>query len=56
MKKRNIRTILYSFVITLVLTLLVMLGVLDWPDQWMQDHLYQKPQYMSGEVLLFGID
>ncbi|MBO6205572.1 MAG: adenylate/guanylate cyclase domain-containing protein [Lachnospiraceae bacterium] len=56
MKKRNIRTILYSFVITLVLTILVGLGVLDWPDQWMQDHLYQKPQYMSGEVLLFGID
>ena len=56
MKKQTMRTILYSFVITLVLTLLIWLGVLNWPDQWMQDHLYQKPQYMSGEVILFGID
>ena len=55
-QNRNIRTILYAFAIALAFTILVWLGVLRWPDQWVQDHLYQKPQYMSGEVLLFGID
>ena len=56
MKKRNIHTILYSFAFALVFTILVRLGALNWPDQWLQDYLYQKPQYMNGEVLLFGID
>ena len=56
MKKRFIRTIIYSFILALVFTLLVHLGILRWLDQWVQDALYQKPRYMSGEVLLFGID
>ncbi|MBR6849709.1 MAG: adenylate/guanylate cyclase domain-containing protein [Lachnospiraceae bacterium] len=55
-KKRNIRTIFYAAALSLAVTVLVRLGVLLWPDQWVQDHLYQKPQYMNGEVILFGID
>ena len=55
-QKRNIRTIFYAAILSLAITVLVRLGVLLWPDQWVQDHLYQKPQYMNGEVILFGID
>ena len=32
------------------------MGILRRLDQWVADALYQKPRYMSGEVLLFGID
>ncbi len=56
MKSRYLRTILYSFILALVFTLLVYFGILRWLDQWVQDTLYQKPRYMNGEVILFGID
>ncbi|MCR4584793.1 MAG: adenylate/guanylate cyclase domain-containing protein [Lachnospiraceae bacterium] len=56
MKKRLIWTTVYSLAAALLLTLLVYLGVLRRLDQWVQDALYQKPRYMSGEVILFGID
>ena len=56
MKKQSILTIIYSFAISLVFTLMVIAGILRWPDQWVQDLLYQKPRYMDGEVILFGID
>ena len=56
MKKRFTKTIIYSLILAFVFTLLVRMGTLRWLDQWVQDALYQKPRYMSGEVLLFGID
>lgn len=55
-QKRNIRIFLYALAVAAGITGLVRLGALQWPDQWLQDRLYQKPQYMNGEVLLFGID
>ena len=56
MKKQTILALVYSFVISLIFTLLVSAGLLRWLDQWVQDLLFQRPQYMNGEVILFGID
>ena len=56
MKKQSVIRILYAFVLALAFTILVRFGVLRWLDQWLQDKLYQKPQYMDGQVIVFGID
>ncbi|MBR6257679.1 MAG: adenylate/guanylate cyclase domain-containing protein [Lachnospiraceae bacterium] len=56
MKNRIIRTIIYALLLAFAFTMLVSTGILRWPDHWVQDNLYQRPQYMSGEVLVFGID
>ena len=55
-KKTSIYKTIYSLALAVAFVILVRLGILDWLDQWLQDNLYQKPQYVNGDVILFGID
>ena len=54
--KKNFRILLYALALSAAFTLAVRFGVLSWLDHWVQDYLCQRPQYVNGEVLLFGID
>ncbi|MBQ6589877.1 MAG: adenylate/guanylate cyclase domain-containing protein [Butyrivibrio sp.] len=53
-KYRNL-AILF-FILTVLYTFAVYFKVVNRADKWIQDSLYQKPQAVSGEVVIIGID
>ena len=44
------------FVLTVLYTLAVYFKVLNRVDKWVQDVVFQKPQAISGDVVIIGID
>ncbi len=53
-KYRNL-AILF-FVLTVLYTVAVYFNVLNRLDKWMQDAAFQRPQALSGDVVIIGID
>ncbi len=44
------------FILSVIYTFAVYFKVLNRADKWMQDVLYQRPQAVSGDVVIIGID
>ena len=54
---KKVRSYGICILAALVTTLLVgVLGVLDRPDRWMEDALYQSPKSLDGTIIVIGID
>ncbi len=47
---------LFPPVMALIAVLLLMTGMLNRPDRWAQDSLFQEPGVPSGDILIIGID
>ena len=54
---KNIFWVLVSIAAAGLVTLLIgTLGVLNKPDRWMQDALFQSPKALDGNIIVIGID
>ena len=56
MKSEKTRNLIIALIWATSITLLCALGVFRSPELWLQDKLYQKPVYVSDDIVIIGID
>ncbi len=56
MFKRTYQNVLLILAIALAFTLTAYLGLYNRIDKWVQDTVFQRPQAVSGDVVVIGID
>ncbi|MCQ2515330.1 MAG: adenylate/guanylate cyclase domain-containing protein [Saccharofermentans sp.] len=54
--KSSVRHLLISLVISLGITSVISTGLIQRPDKWVQDALYQRPSTPSSDIVIIGID
>lgn len=47
---------LFAALAACIITVIALSGVLGRPDRWLEDVLFQRPEAVSGEVVVIGID
>ena len=50
------KNILYSLAASALITVIIAAGILDRPDRWLQDMLFQHPGVPSRDIVIIGID
>lgn len=56
-KNKTIRTAVFSLLGAAIVTLLIgVWGIMNRPDSWVADALYQSPKAMDSNIVLIGID
>ncbi len=55
-KSEKTRNLIIALIWATSITLLCALGVFRSPELWLQDKLYQKPVYVSDDIVIIGID
>ncbi len=56
MKNKRLRKILICLATALVMTALILAGVVNRLDQWIQDTVYQRAKSPDGQIVVIGID
>ena len=55
-RSEKTRNLIIALIWATSITLLCALGVFRSPELWLQDKLYQKPVYVSDDIVIIGID
>ena len=50
------KNILYSLAASALITVIIAAGILERPDRWLQDMLFQHPGVPSRDIVIIGID
>ena len=56
MSKGKLRNLILSIAVAAAFTLLAWLGLFQRPDKWIADSLFQRKSYLSGDIVIIGID
>ena len=56
MSKGKLRNLILSIAVAAAFTLLAWLGLFQRPDKWIADSLFQRKSYLSGDIIIIGID
>ena len=56
MKKNLIKDIVISLISSVLIVVLIGSGILQRPDRWLQDYLFQRPEAVNDEIVVIGID
>ena len=55
MNERN-RKLIISLVGALIITFICKIGLLEQPDMYVKDAIYQRPETVPGDIVIIGID
>ncbi len=56
MHKSSIRKLLFIIILPLLFTVVAFLGAFNRLDKWIQDDILLRPQALTGDVIVIGID